>query len=200
MNPLPEIPLENLNIEYLTALKDFVQPVLFPFKINWKDQRILYVGDNEKILHLMESQFPEAVVQRLDLDTVISDRQQGSESFDYITAAGIKSTAVNINQVLGRLISLLKPGGMIACGVYGYAGYYGLDMLGTIVKHFSADIKNIDGKNFTKMKKIIGSVINQLPNNHPAYHRKTFMEKLGRGDQPTIKELVNNRLDHPQLL
>jgi hypothetical protein len=191
MSPLKEVPLENLDMEYITALKDFVHPVLFPFKPNWKDQRILYVGENEKILHLLESQFPEAVVQRLDIDAVISDPQQESGAFDYIAAAGIKSAAVNIHQLLGRLISLLKPGGMIACGVYGYAGYYGLNMLSTIVKHFAADIKNINGKNFTKMKKIISSVINQLPKNHPAYHRKIFMERLGRGDKATIGELVN---------
>lgn len=191
MSPLPEIPLENLDIDYITGLKDFVQPVLFPCKTNWKDQRILYVGENEKILHLLESQFPDAVVQRLDIDTIISGHQQESRAFDYIAAAGIKSAAVNIHQLLGRLISLLKPGGIIVCGVYGYAGYYGLEMLSTIVKHFAADIKNIDGKNFTKMKKIIGSVMEQLPENHPAYHRKAFMERLSRGDKPTIKELVN---------
>ena len=193
MSPLPEIPLENLNIEHITGLKDFVQPVLFPFKTNWEDRRILYVGENEETLHLLESQFPGAVVQQLDIDALISDHQQQSEAFDYVVASGIKSAAVDVDicRLLNRLISLLKPGGVIAGGVYGYAGYYGLEMLGTIVKHFASDIKNIDGKNFTKMEKIIGSVIHQLPKNHPAYHRKTFMERLGRGDKPTIKELVN---------
>ena len=76
MSPLPEIPLENLNIEHITGLKDFVQPVLFPFKNNWEEQRILYVGENEKIFHLLESQFTDAAVQRLDIDTVISGWQQ----------------------------------------------------------------------------------------------------------------------------
>jgi hypothetical protein len=193
MNPLPEIPPGNLNIEHITGLKDFIQPVLLPFKTNWKDRRILYVGEKEPMFHLLESQFPDAVVQRLDIDTVISDRQQKSEAFDYIAAAGIKSAAVDVDicQLLSRLISLLKPGGVIAGGVYGYAGYYGLDMLGTIVKHFSVDIKNIDGKNFARMKRIISTVIDQLPENHPAYHRKTFMECLGSGDKHAIKELVN---------
>jgi hypothetical protein len=191
MSPLKEVPLENLDMEYITALKDFVQPVLFPFKTNWKDQQILYVGEKETIFHLLESQFPEAVVQKLDIDTVISHRQQKSGTFDYIAAVGIKSAAVDTCRLLNRLISLLKPGGVIAGGVYGYAGYYGLDMLGTIVKHFAADIKNIEGKNISKMKRIVSSVIDQLPKTHPAYHRKTFMERLGRGDKPTIKELVN---------
>jgi hypothetical protein len=193
MRPLPEIPLENLNIEHITGLRNFVQPVLFPFKPNWEDQQILYVGENEETLHLLESQFPEAIVQRLDINTVISDRHGETGVFDYIAAVEIKSAAVDVDicRLLNRLISLLKPGGVIAGGVYGYAGYYGLEMLGTIVKHLASDIKNIDGKNFTKMKKIIGSVIHQLPKNHPAYHRKTFMERLSRGDKPTIKELVN---------
>jgi hypothetical protein len=191
MSPLLEIPLENLHIEHITALKDFVQPVLFPFKTNWKDQRILYVGENETIFNLLESQFHEAVVQKLAIDTVISDQQKESGVFDYIAAVEIKSTAVDICRLLNRLISFLKPGGVIAGCVYGYAGYYGLDMLSTIIKHFSADIKDIDGKNFSRMKKIISSVIDQLPKNHPAYHRKTFMERLGRGDKLTIKELVN---------
>ena len=191
MSPLPEIPLENLQIEHIAALKDFVQPVLFPCKTTWKNQRILYVGENETIFNLLESQFPEAVIQKLAADTVISHQQQSSEAFDYIDAVGIKFAAVDICQLLKRLVSLLKPGGVIAGGVYGYAGYYGLDMLSTIIKHFSADIKGIDGKNFTRMKKIISSVIDQLPKNHPAYHRKTFMERLGRGDKLTIKELVN---------
>ncbi len=193
MSPLPEIPLENLHIEYITGLKDFIQPVLFPFKTNWKNQRILYVGEKEAMFHLLESQFPGAVVQRLDFDTIITHRQQESGTFDYIAAAGIKSADGNadICRLLKRLISLLKPGGVIAGGVYGYAGYYGLDMLGTIVKHFSAGIKDIAGKNFTRMKRIIGSVIDQLPKNHPAYHRKTFMERLDRGDKSTITELVN---------
>ncbi len=193
MSPLPEIPLENLNIEHLTGLKDFIQPVLFPFKTDWKDRRILYIGENEALFHFLESQFPEAVVQKLDIDTVISHRQEESGVFDYIAAAEIKSAAVDVDicRLLNRLISWLKPGGIIACGVYGYAGYYGLDMLSTIVKHFTADIKNIDDKNFAKMKRIISSVIRQLPENHPAYHRKTFMERLNRGDKTTIKELVN---------
>jgi hypothetical protein len=191
MSPLKEVPLENLDMEYITALRDFVQPLLFPLKTNWKDQRILYIGENEKMLHFLESQFSGAMVQRLDIDTVISDRQHEPGTFDYIAAAGIKSATVDICLLLNRLISLLKPGGVIACGVYGYAGYYGLDMLSTIVKHFAAGVKNIDGKNFARMKKIISAVIDQLPKNHPAYHRKDFMERLGRGDKPTSKELVN---------
>ncbi|MGD2085218.1 MAG: hypothetical protein PVH61_03445 [Candidatus Aminicenantes bacterium] len=193
MSPLPEIPLENLNIEHLTVLKDFIQPVLFPFKTTWKDQRILYVGENEKTLHLLESQFPKAAVQKLDIDTVISHRKEEFGLFEYIAAAEIKSAAVDVDicRLLNRLISLLKPGGVIAGGVYGYAGYYGLEMLGTIVKQFSTDIKNIDGKNFAKMKRMISSVIDQLPKNHPVYHRKTFIERLSRGDKAAIRELVN---------
>jgi len=188
-----EVPLEDLDMEYITALKDFVHPVLFPFKTNWKNQRILYVGENEAMFHFLESQFPEALVQKLASDTVISHQQQKVRTFDYIAAVGIKSAAVNVDmcRLLNRLISWLKPGGVIACGVYGYAGYYGLDMLGTIVKHFSADIKDIEGKNFARIKKIVSSVIHQLPKNHPAYHRETFMERLGRGDKPTIIELLN---------
>ncbi|UCH94326.1 MAG: hypothetical protein JSV88_29215 [Candidatus Aminicenantes bacterium] len=196
MSPLKEVPLENLDMEYITALKDFVHPVLFPFKKNWKDQRILYVGENEEILHLMESQFPEAVVQRLAIDSLISeDHKQGPGAFDYIAAAGLKSAAPDICPLLSRLISLLKPGGVIASGVYGYAGYYGLDMLGTIVKHFAADIKNIHGKNFPKIKRITASVIHQLPKNHPAFHRKAFMERLSKGEPAALKELVNISTD-----
>ena len=193
MSPLPDIPLENLNIDHITVLKDFVQPVLFPFKTDWKDQRILYVGENEAIFNLLESQFPDAVVQRLDIDTVISNRHSGFGTFDYIAAQGIKSAAVDVDicRLLNRLISWLKPGGVIVGGVYGYAGYYGLDMLGTIVKYFSAGIKNIHDKNFARMKKIVSSVLGQLPGNHPAYRRKTFMERLARGDRLAITELVN---------
>jgi hypothetical protein len=193
MSPLPEIPLEDLNIDHITVLKDFVQPVLFPFKTDWKDQRILYVGENEAIFNLLESQFPDAVLQRLDIDMVISDRQSESRAFDYIAAAGIKSAAVDVDicRLLNRLISWLRPGGVIVGSVYGYAGYYGLDMLGTIVKYFSAGIKDIDGKNFPRMKKIVSSVLGQLPGNHPAYRRETFMERLTRGDRLAIKELLN---------
>ena len=191
MSPLPGMPLENLHIEYITALKDFIQPVLFPFKTTWKDRRILYVGENETIFKLLQSQFPGAAIQKLAIDMVISDQQQKPGTFDYIAAVEIKSAAHDICRLLNRLISFLNPGGVIAGGVYGYAGYYGLDMLSSIVKHFSADIKDIDGKNFARMKKIIGSVIAQLPGNHPAYHREIFMERLGRGEKTAIKELVN---------
>jgi len=57
-------------------------------------------------------------------------------------------------------------------------------------KTFSADIKDSGGKNFARMKKIIGSVP-AMPGNHPAYHREIFMERLGRGEKTAIKELVN---------
>lgn len=193
MSPLQEIPLENVNIEYITLLKEFVHPILFPFDIPWKDQRILYAGENEKMFRLLQDQFSDSQVQRVAIENIISGRHQLEPgSFIYIAAAGIKFSAVNIGHIYKRLISLLKPGGIIAGGVYGYAGYYGLDMVSTIIKHFSADIENSpENKNIARIKKITEAVIDQLPENHPAYHRKTFMERLSRGDHSALKELVN---------
>ncbi len=197
MSPLKEIPLENLDLEPVTLWKDFVQPLFFPYQTAWKGQRILYVGEPGKGKPILEKQFPGAEVQEKETGDFISTGcSREPETFDYIAAAGIKNAAGDMGRELSRLISLLKPGGIMAACVYGYAGYYGLEMLASIIKHISSDIENISaGKNLAKLKRITAAVLEQLPKDHPAYHRKAFMERLGRGEPSALGELVNLSAD-----
>jgi len=181
----------NIDIEYITALKGFIHPVLFPFKSTWKNQRILYIGGVGEVLPILEQQFPEAAVTRLDVESVLTGENHIG-TFDYIAASGLKSGIYDIPGLLIKLLSLLKPGGIISAGVYGYAGYYGLEMLSTIIKNFTKDIKDIsDKKNFAGLIRVGKAVIGQLPSNHPAFQREALMERLKKGDKKAFIELLN---------
>lgn len=181
---------ENVNVEQVVALKDVVNPVLFPSPTTWKDKRILNIGGTEWVLPVLEEQFPEAVVQQSDIDAVLAD-DFSLEPCDYIVAVGLKSVNSDFHQWMTRLLSFLKPGGAIAAAVYGYAGYYGLDMLSTIIKNFSADIDDISHqKNFARVMKVAKAVMAQLPANHPARKQKAFMERLEEGDKTAFRELI----------
>ncbi|MCP5053314.1 MAG: hypothetical protein GY940_39485, partial [bacterium] len=139
--------------------------------------------------------FPDAHVHRLDSETLLEPVEKESEEtierYDYIVATGCKTHDAGLLSFMPRLQSLLKPGGVAAAAVYGYAGYYGLDMLGTIVRKFSRTLKNIpDNKRFAKTVKITKSVMSQLPGSHPAYRQKEFMDRLEKGDKKSVKELI----------
>lgn len=180
-----------MDIEHIAALRGFIHPVLFPFKTSWKDQRILYIGGVGEVLHFLERQFPEAAVTQLDVEAVISGENH-LQTFDYIAAPGLKSALHDIPRRLAALLSLLKPGGVISAAVYGYAGYYGLEMLSRIIKNLTKDIKDIfDNKNFAGLFRVGKAVITQLPSNHPAFQREASMGKLEKGDKKAFKELLN---------
>jgi hypothetical protein len=181
---------ENLIVEHVVALKDVVNSVLFLSQTTWKDKHILNIGEGEKIMSVLEEQFPEAVVQQGDIDAVLADGFS-AEPWDYIVAVGLKSVNSDFHQWMTRLLSFLKPGGAIAAAVYGYTGYYGLEMLSTIIKNFSADIDDIfHQKNFARVMKVAKAVVAQLPANHPARKHKTFMERLEKGERNAFRQLI----------
>ncbi|NIM16094.1 MAG: hypothetical protein GTO45_29175 [Candidatus Aminicenantes bacterium] len=181
---------ENVNVEHVVALKDVVNPLLFPFQTTWKDKRILNIGGAAETLPVLEEQFPEAVVQQSDIEAVLADDFSAAPC-DYIVALGLKSSNCDFHQWMTRLLSSLTPGGAIAAGVYGYAGYYGLNMLSTIIKNFSADIDDISHqKNFSRVMKVAKAVIAQLPASHPARKQKAFMERLEKGDKNAFRQLI----------
>ena len=181
----------NIEVERITALKGFIQPLLFPFKSTWKDRQILYIGGVGEGHSLLERQFPEAAVTRGDAETVITG-EYSAATFDYITAPGLGTGGFDIPQLFTRLLSLLKPGGIISAGVYGYAGYYGLDMVGRIIRNFAGGLSDLsDKKNLSRLIRIVKAVISQLPSNHPALQRKAFIKCLEKGDKNTVKELIN---------
>jgi hypothetical protein len=183
---------ENFNVEHVLALKDVVNPLLFPSQTSWKDRLILNIGGVGEILPILEEQFPEAVVQQADIDAFLAG-DFSVEPCDYIVAVGLKSVNSDFHRWMTRLLSFLKPGGAVAAAVYGYAGYYALNMLSSIIKNFSADleIENLShGKNFSKVVKVAKAVMEQLPSNHPARKRKVFWERLEKGEKNAFNELI----------
>jgi len=192
MSSLTQIPFEDLEIANITVLKDFIQPLLFPYRGDWKEARFLYVGEENREYEALQEQFPESAVVRKVAGQILAPAEEHTaDGYEYIHAAGIGKTGVDIPSILTTLVSLLKPGGAAACGVNGYAGYYGLSMLGTIIKHMAADMEDLENpKNFAKLKRLTQTVIQRLPSNHPAFHRRGFMERLQKGEQTAIRELT----------
>ncbi len=182
---------ENVNPEHVVASKDVVNHVVFPSPTTWKDKRILTIGGVGDIKSILETQFPEAVVRQAGIDDFFAD-DFSLEPCHYIVALGLKSVNRDIHQWLPRLLSFLTPGGVIAAGVYGYAGYYGLNMLSTIIKNFTADIDDITGQqNFPRVLKVAKAVMAQLPANHPARKQEAFMGRLEKGDKNAFRELIS---------
>jgi SAM-dependent methyltransferase len=185
--------MNELNLEDLIYRQDFIQPLFFPCQTTWEDHHILYVGESiaDKGFQVLGREFPGARVHFLESgDAVVKENL--AKSYDYIAAVGLKSTPHDIGQVLTRLISLLKPDGVMAAAVYGYTGCHGLNMLSILIKKIARDLSDpLDNKNIAKIRKIAGSVIEQLPGNHPARRRRDFLERLEKGDKKTLRELFN---------
>ncbi|MCP5046488.1 MAG: hypothetical protein GY940_04900, partial [bacterium] len=152
------------------------------------------MGSDNTSRQRLQEQFPGTFVRQLDTGTDLAAAGEGDgETFDYIMAAGLTFSQYDVAQLFIKLLSLLKPGGVIAAAVYGYAGYYGLNMLGAIVKKFAAgmNLKNSPGnKDFAKVRRIVKAVIQQLPSNHPAFKRKEFIEDLKSGDKKVLTQLL----------
>jgi hypothetical protein len=160
---------DDLKFDHDLILRDIAHPRFFPSKPHIEDLKVLHTGMDEKFLPGIDN---------------------NTETYDYISV-GLIPGGIDFQTLLKKLLSLLKPGGKIAAGVYGYAGYYGLNMLNTIIKNLSPDIDDIPGeKNFQKILKLIRSVIDQLPPNHPCRERKGFMERLKAGDKNTLTRLI----------
>ena len=185
--------MNELNLEDLIYRHDFIQPLFFPCKTTWEEQHLLYVGESvgDKGFQVLGREFPGARVHFLESgDAAVNENSTGS--YDYIAAVGLKSTPHDLGQVLTRLISLLKPDGVMAAAVYGYTGYHGLNMLSTLIKKFARDLSDpLASKNIAKIRKVAGAIIGQLPGNHPARRRRDFLERLEKGDKKTLGELFN---------
>lgn len=197
------IPLEDFDIDYVSFSSSFILPVLFPFSYK-KDVdaglNILYIGkEDERVGELpagLSSQFPGARVEYGDFQRVLTMTGEEGE-YHYIIATSLRnfSSGVSLKDIFTRLQSLLAPGGVVAAAVNGFAGYYGLETAARLVRGFAPD--SIDDKTFKKLRQIVSSVIQQLPSDHPAFHRPAFIERLKNGHKETILQLL--RLNHDNI-
>ncbi len=202
-----------MNIEYVAAGKDFVGTVIFPNQKKWQELDVLYIGDNEprKGLEILHSQFPQSHIYATDVAVFLtpnllpSDKRYDQRRYDYIYVEPTvgKMYGATMFLELHRLLSLLKPDGVICSVVYGYAGYYGLEMLRTIVKRFIANedvFFKYDHINeevaIDKELAVARALVANLPANHPAYRQKQFMERLLNGNMDAYRELYTVSADN----
>jgi hypothetical protein len=165
---------------------------LLSLKDNWEDQSILYVthpdgSEGEEPFKILEQTCTGARIRREPVDTL------PDEVYDFIAAQECKALQTGLAKWLPPLLERLKPGGAIAASVYAYAGYYGLQMVSTIVRKLTANMdKATAGKtSAAKMTRVARAVVSGLPKDHPAFQRKEFMDRLEQGDKKTFNRLMS---------
>jgi hypothetical protein len=179
-------------IEEMTCSRDFVAPVLFPAgavgeieamgaigAVGTIDSgfRVLEAAGRDDLFERLKKEFPEA--------EVLQQKEGQAEAdgfFDYINAAGIKypGCGEETDQLFKGLLSRLTPAGVMSAHVCGFSGYYGLVMLGAGIRRLSR------GENQEETLKIARAIIDQLPQNHPAFSG----EILKCRDEAALKELL----------
>jgi len=181
---------------------NFLQQAVFPSLTSWKDFRILNVsfGSVSTIFTLLKQNFPGSDIKTVRIDNIDTffDQEPATENnndknkWDYILVLEPGLTHYDLKDLLGKLPALLKPTGIIAAHVYGLTGYYGLNMVSTIIKKISTGIPfSPENPDMTELIEITRSVVSHLPANHPASRQKAIMEKLANGDPQTIEELLH---------
>lgn len=177
--------MKDIKPEQLLCRRHFITAEVFPSKDCSKDFSILEVSGRSDLFTLLNEEFPHARVEQLQEQKI--DGQKG-EKFDYITAAGFKYIPFDSqNETLfPRLLAELKPGGVISAALCGFSGYYGLVMLGTVIKTLAQN------KNIKEGLKIAEAVLNELPPSHPVFEtgRECFLERLKSHDETAFKDLM----------
>lgn len=156
--------MKNPNLETLTCLREFMLPVLSRRRPTLSiPKRIGEVSGRKNLFVLLEKEFPEAEVTQYQ-DGKIGEK----ETFDYIVASGLKYLPDDsfTDKRFRELIARLKPGGVISVRLCGFSGYYGLVMLGTVIRTFSK------GKPAVETAEIAEAVTAELPPSHPAFEFK----------------------------
>lgn len=181
--------MNNKLLEENLCLEEFVVDALFPGGMPGgikEGFRILEAAGRDDLFKLLQKEFPAAVVEQ---------RKQGQPVaegvFDYITAAGIKYLACTeeTHRLFRELTAGLKPGGIISTRVCGFSGYYGLVMLGAVIRRLSR------GKNPAETLKIAEAVTREIPTTHPAFDSG----QLNPREKTTLKELLEISAAVPHL-
>jgi hypothetical protein len=181
--------MTDLKLEHIAALRDYVNPQLFPYGKKWDNEPIMCVDGDDEMIAQLEKQFPETRIKTEKASRLLEEphHMEAAESHSYIVAMGIKDSADAGPKLLEKLIKRLAPGGVMAAAVHGYAGYYGLEMLRKIIRNYSKAVEN-DGK---ATAKIVKAVLANLPDNHPARRQDEFIKRLERGENTAIDTLQN---------
>lgn len=177
--------MNDIKPEQLLCRRDFVTAEVFPSKDCSKDFSILEAGGRADLFALLKNEFPHARVEQLPEPKI---EEFKGEKFDYIAAAGFKYILCDSKSEtrFPQLLAMLKPGGVISAAVCGFSGYYGLVMLGSIVKTLSRD------KNVKEGVKIAEAVLNELPSTHPVFEtgQEDFLQRLKSSDETAFEDLM----------
>ncbi len=161
--------------------------------------RILVITPKSHLLPQLERVFPGSPVRLETQETILQAPPNlipDPERYDYIDAAGEAPYPCDPGELYGALVNLLGPGGVISCGVYGESRYYGLLMLAQIVAKiappdYQTKCWNSNSQKIKKeMAQSIGLVISALPENHPAFDQKDFIQRLIKGEHDALERLM----------
>lgn len=159
------------NIHFNKKFLEVQEPFLKKVLARRRQPCILEVSGRDDLLVLLEKEFPEAEVKQYQ-----DGKIEENETFDYIVASGLKYLPddVHTDKLFRELIARLKPGGVLSVRLCGFPGYYGLVMLGTVIRTLSK------GKPAAETAGIAEAVMAELPASHPAFEFK----------QEALEELV----------
>jgi hypothetical protein len=170
-------------IEEMTCSRDFVTAAIFPAGMIGEigaissGFRILEVGGRDDLFELLKRELPQVSVVRQ------KEGEPGEKGFfDYIAAVGLKylPCGEETDRFFRELVALLKPGGVMSAHVCSFSGYYGVVMLGAIIRQLSR------GQNLAATLKIAQAIIQELPETHPAF----ACEILKSHVEISVKELL----------
>jgi hypothetical protein len=162
---------------------------------NWPEALILYAGsESADDFQILGREFPGTQIRRVELETLLEgdvDSLPGTYDYIHLAQEECRAAADRVFQRLPQVLSLLNDGGIVFASVYGYTGYYGLSMLATIVRKYTADLDLAEKKNLSKVSGAAGIIVSRLPGNHPARRSKEFLELVERGDKQALARLLS---------
>lgn len=193
---LEPIPQEDFDIEKEIVSADVMGRVLGIFPISLGSPRVLYIGRVGEGRPGWCEEYPDLKVDCWDLaqleGCLIPGPRLSREGpgYHFIIAASVRylSSRVPLLRVLQFLRAQLEPGGKVALAVYGYAGYYGLEMVARLLRGL---VPGIEKQDISKIQRVVKALVSQLPVNHPVFHRPVWVDRLEKGDMETIRQLIN---------
>lgn len=84
----------------------------------------------------------------------------------------------------------LQPGQTATLSAFGYAGYYGPLMAAEIVRALTNGLDLTISNHFAQAIEVAKAVVSELPENHPAWTNKEFMEAVKKGDKKTFEQFI----------